>query len=31
MDIGVGVYDIHNDNYDEKNFKASSTEPVVRI
>lgn len=31
QDIGVGVYDIHNEHFDEKNFKPSSTEPVVRI
>jgi len=25
------LYDIHNEHFDEKNFKPSSTEPVVRI
>ena len=31
MDIGVGVYDILNDNFNEKDFKPSSSEPVVRV
>ncbi|CDW83482.1 UNKNOWN [Stylonychia lemnae] len=31
MDIGVGVYDVNNENFDEKNFKPSSTRPIVRF
>ena len=31
MDIGVGVYDILNDNFNEKEFQPRSTEPVVRV
>lgn len=31
MEIGVGVYDIHNENFDEKAFKATSSEPIVRV
>jgi len=29
MDISVGVYDILNENFNEKDFKPSSTEPIV--
>ena len=27
----MGVYDVNNEDFDEKKFKPSSTEPVVRI
>eukprot|EP00347_Sterkiella_histriomuscorum_P007590 403348336 len=31
MDIGIGVYDINNENFDEANFQASSTRPIVKF
>ncbi len=31
QEIGVGVYDILNEDFDEKTFKPSSTVPIVRL
>ena len=31
MDIGVGVFDVQNEEFDEKHFKPTSSEPIVRV